>query len=189
MRSNAIPLLAILAVCMPIGTVHAVESPHYVVKREGVFDDSSEKLLQNLKELRAGMTPKEVRQHFPGYVTWRLNAIDRNIIMEVCFQWQDEVFLWASFINTQRTLNGEYYNPDELSDEWKLQKAGLFRKKVKIEDGLQVLVKDFEKPFVTFKYKESKPSEQAGADQPATAPESKSEGKDKSQPESKVAPR
>ncbi len=33
------------------------------------------------------------------------------------------------------------------------------------------------------------PAEQAGADQPATASESKSEGKDKPQPESKNAPR
>jgi hypothetical protein len=34
-----------------------------------------------------------------------------------------------------------------------------------------------------------KPAEQAGADQPATAPESMSEGKDKPQPEAKPAPR
>lgn len=38
-------------------------------------------------------------------------------------------------------------------------------------------------------FQELMKSEQGGADQPATAPESKSEGKDKPQPESKVAPR
>jgi hypothetical protein len=36
---------------------------------------------------------------------------------------------------------------------------------------------------------QTKSSEQGGADQPATAPELKSEGKDKPQPESKVRPR
>ena len=34
-----------------------------------------------------------------------------------------------------------------------------------------------------------KPAEQGGTGQPATAPESKPEGKDKDQPESKLAPR
>jgi hypothetical protein len=36
---------------------------------------------------------------------------------------------------------------------------------------------------------EVRQAEQDGAEQPATAPESKSEGKDKPQPESKAAPR
>ena len=39
------------------------------------------------------------------------------------------------------------------------------------------------------KFLEEAKSEQGGADQPTTAPELKSEGKDKPQPESKVAPR
>jgi hypothetical protein len=40
-----------------------------------------------------------------------------------------------------------------------------------------------------FQSTDKKSGEQAGADQPATAPESKSEGKDKHQPEKEVAPR
>lgn len=48
---------------------------------------------------------------------------------------------------------------------------------------------DSEWKFIIREKQMKKSAEQAGADQPATASESKSEGKDKPQPESKVRPR
>ncbi len=117
------------------------------VERTGKFDDSTEKLILRFGNLKLGMSPKQVKALFPKHVNWDYFDADRNFSEEIGFQWQTEVAFVFIFRNPKPFAKGRRHEPDDMSDEWKLEAACVRRITVGVDDGSRVNLKHWETPW------------------------------------------
>lgn len=179
-------LLLFGAISVSLGSPQADRNQHYEVNRDGEFDKSTEQLIPRFEKLRYGMTLKDVKRLFPEpeQARWGLHSINRHYVKEFCFQWQENVFFCFSFLNNRPWMEGKPHFPEDDSDEWQLQCAAVVREHTRIEEGHEVLVKQFDTPRVAYHYQNPQKAQQADNGQSATRPDSKPEEKDKPQLES-----
>jgi hypothetical protein len=149
----------------PIGFSYALMETHVNLKK-----DASESVIliaQEQKKLEIPVYLAEAIKKFNDNVMWDLSVSYPGFVGE------DKIYQVRAFSETKDFQKFIHY----------LRSDG--------EYTLSIWDKETTKGYAyekTFRVGKDLKSEQGGADQPATAPELKSEGKDKPQPESKVRP-